>query len=76
MNSRNRQRLYAAMAVLSLALWLFRAAAEACTPLHAWLHGGTVPDRDDCAIVAITHGKVEPVTCDACGRPAIKTSNL
>lgn len=64
MNRRNRQRLYAAMAVLSLAVWLFMAAAEACTPLHAWLHGGTIPDNDDCAIVAVTHGKVEPVASD------------
>lgn len=64
LNRRTRQRCYAATAVLSLAVWLFMAAAEACTPLHAWLHGGTIPDNDDCAIVAVTHGKVEPVTCD------------
>lgn len=38
------------------------AAAEVWTPLHAWLHGGTIPkDDNDCAIVAIAHGKVEPV---------------
>lgn len=35
------------------------AAAENYKPLHAWLHGGTIPDDDDCAIVAITHGKIE-----------------
>jgi len=36
------------------------AAAELCTPLHAWLHGGAIPDQDDdCAIVAIAHGKME-----------------
>ncbi len=40
-------------------------AAEICPPLHAWLHGGTVPkDDDDCAIVAIAHGKIEVVVCD------------
>jgi hypothetical protein len=51
-----------AAGVLSLAVWLFMAAAEVCTPLHAWLHGGTIPDNDnDCAIVAIAHGKVETV---------------
>jgi hypothetical protein len=61
---RTRQRLYAAAAVLSLAVWLCMSAAEVCRPLHAWLHGGTIPDDDDCAIVAITHGKVEPVACD------------
>jgi len=70
MNRRNRQRLYAATAVLSLVVWLLMAAAEACTPLHAWLHGGTIPDNDDCAIVAISHGKVEPLTCDV---PAVAT---
>jgi hypothetical protein len=63
-NRRLRQRLHAATAVLSLALWLFMAAAEAYTPLHAWLHGGSIPDNDDCAVVAITHGKVETVVCD------------
>ena len=41
------------------------ATAELCTPLHAWLHNGAIPTNDDdCAIVAIAHGKVEPVTCD------------
>jgi hypothetical protein len=50
---------------LSLAVWLFMAAAEVWTPLHAWLHGGTIPkDDDDCAIVAIAHGKIETVACD------------
>jgi hypothetical protein len=63
-----RQRLYLAAGVLSLAIWLLMAAAEVCTPLHAWLHGGTIPDNDDCAIVAIAHGKVETVVCAA---PAI-----
>jgi hypothetical protein len=48
---------------LSLAVWLFMAAAEVWTPLHAWLHGGTIPkDDDDCAIVCIAHGKIETAT--------------
>ncbi|MGP8220432.1 MAG: hypothetical protein ACLQPI_13415, partial [Limisphaerales bacterium] len=35
-------------------------------PLHAWLHGGTIPkDDDDCAIVAIAHGKIETAPCAA-----------
>jgi hypothetical protein len=59
-NRRMRQRLYLATGILSLAVWLFMAAAELWTPLHAWLHGGTIPDNDDdCAIVAIAHGKIE-----------------
>jgi hypothetical protein len=55
-----------AAGVLSLAVWLFMAMATVCTPVHAWLHGGTIPDNDsDCAIVAIAHGKVETVVCAA-----------
>ncbi|MFZ0827327.1 MAG: hypothetical protein WAO02_07875 [Verrucomicrobiia bacterium] len=59
-NRRMRMRFYAATAILSLAVWLFMAAAETWTPLHAWLHGGSIPDNDDgCAIVALAHGKIE-----------------
>lgn len=58
--------LYRAVGVLSLALWLFMAAAELCTPLHAWLHGGTIPkDDDDCAIVLVAHGKIDSAPCAA-----------
>lgn len=53
------------MAVLSLALWLFMAVTEVCTPLHAWLHGGAIPENDDCAVVAIAHGKVTAVLVPA-----------
>ena len=64
MNRRMRQRFYAATAILSLAVWMFMAAAEVWSPLHAWLHGGTIPDNDDCAIVALVHGKIETTPCD------------
>ncbi len=58
-----------ATTLFSLALWLFMAAAEISTPLHSWLHGGAIPENDnDCAIVAIAHGKVEAVTS---GAPAV-----
>ena len=41
------------------------AAAEVWTPLHSWLHGGSIPDNDDdCAIVALVHGKIETTPCD------------
>jgi hypothetical protein len=64
-NRRTRTHLHRATGALSLAIWLFMAVAEIHPPLHAWLHGGTIPDDDDdCAIVAIAHGKVETVTCD------------
>ena len=45
-------------------MWLLLTVAEAYPALHAWLHGGTIPDNDDCAVVAIAHGKVETVACD------------
>ena len=57
---RTRRRLFVAAGMLSLAVWMFMATAELCTPLHAWLHGGTIPDDDDdCAIACIAHGKIE-----------------
>jgi hypothetical protein len=65
MNCRTRQRLFLAAGVLSLAIWLFLAAAEVCTPLHAWLHGGTIPENDNCALAALAHGKVKTVACAA-----------
>ena len=64
-NKRLRLRLRTATAILSLAVWLFMTVAEANTPLHAWLHGGSIPDDDDCALVAISHGKVETVAVAA-----------
>jgi len=53
------RRVHAVVAGFSLALWLFLLVAETCTPLHAWLHGGSIPDNDSCAIVALAHGNVE-----------------
>jgi hypothetical protein len=50
-----------AVAVLSLAIWLILAVAEVCPSFHAWLHGGSIPDDDNCAIVAIAHGNVQTV---------------
>ncbi len=64
MNRSWRPRWHAVVAGFSLALWLFMAAAEACPTLHAWLHGGAVPDQDDCAVVAVAHGKVETIVAD------------
>jgi hypothetical protein len=52
------------MAALSLFLWLFMAAAETVTPLHAWMHGGKIADNDDCAVIALAHGQVNSVDCD------------
>ena len=54
-----RQRLYAATAALSLALWLLLTVAEAYAPLHMWLHGGAIPENDDCAVAMLAHGKID-----------------
>jgi hypothetical protein len=61
MSHRNRQFVHGAVSILTLALWLLMAAAEAWTPLHAWLHGGEIPD-DDCPVAMIHHGKVDSAT--------------
>ena len=63
-NRRKLRRLFAAVAVLSLVLWLFMLVAEAWTPLHAWLHGGTIPDNDNCAVTAFAHGQVDSASFD------------
>jgi hypothetical protein len=65
-NRRTRGWIFTAASLLSLAVWLAIAAAEVYTPLHAWLHGGKVPLKDDdCAIVTIAHGKIETAVCAA-----------
>lgn len=58
LNRRTRVYLHCATGVLSLSVWLFMATAEICPTLHAWLHGGSIPDDDDCPIVAIASGHV------------------
>lgn len=39
------------------------ATAEVCPSLHAWLHGGAIPDDDDCPIMAMAAGHVDPGAC-------------
>jgi hypothetical protein len=55
---RTREYLHRVAGAVALFTWLFMATAEICTPLHAWLHGGTIPDDDDCPVVAIAAGHV------------------
>ena len=62
---RTRQRLFVGWAGVSLALWLVMAVAEIWTPLHAWMHGGSIPDNDDCAVVALAHGNVDSLVAPA-----------
>lgn len=64
LNRRTRQYLHRATGVLALFVWLFMATAEICPPLHAWLHGGTIPDDDDCPVVAVALGHVHVEVCD------------
>ena len=63
-NRRTRGYLHRAAGALTLAVFLFVNAAEVCPPLHAWLHGGSIPDDDDCAVVAIALGHVDAGICD------------
>jgi hypothetical protein len=64
LNRRTRRYLHCATGVLSLFVWLFMATAEICPPLHAWLHGGAIPDDDDCPVVAIATGHVHVGVCE------------
>lgn len=64
LNRRARVYLHCATGVLSLFVWLFMATAEICPPLHEWLHGGAIPDDDDCAVVAIAIGHVHTGVCE------------
>ena len=59
MSRRTREYLHRATGLLALFVWLFMATAEICTPLHEWLHGGTIPDDDDCPVVAVAQGHVD-----------------
>jgi len=58
MSRRTRQFLCRSAAVLSLLLWLALAVAEAWEPFHAWLHGGSIPDSDNCPVAALQQGKL------------------
>ena len=58
MSRRKRQFLCRSAAVLSLLLWLALAVAEAWEPFHAWLHGGSIPDTDNCPVAALQQGKL------------------
>lgn len=63
LNRRTREYLHRVTGAVALFVWLFMATAEICTPLHAWLHGGTIPDDDDCPVVAIAAGHVHVSIC-------------
>ena len=58
MSRHGRQLVNKSAAVLSLLIWLTIATAEAWTPFHAWLHGGSIPEGDDCPVAALREGKL------------------
>jgi hypothetical protein len=62
LSRRTRSRLHRATGLVALFAWLFMSSAEFCTPLHEWLHGGAIPDDDDCPVVAIAQGHVDAAT--------------
>jgi len=62
LSRRTRSRLHRATGLVALFAWLFMSSAEFCTPLHEWLHGGAIPDDDDCPVLAIAQGHVDAAT--------------
>ncbi len=57
MSRRTHRRLVVVTALFSLAIWLTLMLAEGYAPFHAWLHGGKIPDNDNCVVMMIHHGK-------------------
>lgn len=55
---RTREFIHRVTGAVALFVFLFMATAEICTSLHEWLHGGSIPDDDDCPVVAIATGHV------------------
>ena len=63
LNRRTRRYIHCVTGAVALFVWLFMATAELCPPLHEWLHGGTIPDDDDCAVKMIAAGHVHVAVC-------------
>jgi hypothetical protein len=61
---RTREYLHRVTGAVALFVWLFMATAEVCPPLHAWLHGGSIPDDDDCAVKMLAAGHVHVTICE------------
>jgi hypothetical protein len=55
---RTRGYVHRVAGAVALFVFLFMWTAEISPPLHAWLHGGSIPDDDDCPVVAIATGHV------------------
>ena len=59
MNRRTRRYIHRVAGAVALFCWLFVSAAEYFPHIHAWLHGGTIPDDDDCAVVMLAAGHAD-----------------
>jgi hypothetical protein len=60
--SRSRRGfIFRVTGAVALFVFLFMWTAEICPPMHEWLHGGSIPDDDDCPVVAIATGHVHVV---------------
>lgn len=58
-NFRRGLRLLPKSAVAFLLLhWLCLAAAGSWAPFHAWLHGDSIPDGDNCPVAALQQGNL------------------
>ena len=58
-NFRRGLRLLPKYAVALLLLnWLCLAVAGSWDPLHAWLHGASIPDNDHCPVAALQQGNL------------------
>lgn len=55
---RTRGYIHSVTGAVALFVFMFMWTAEICPPLHAWLHGGSIPDDDDCPVVAMAGGHV------------------
>jgi hypothetical protein len=58
LSRRTRGYIHRVAGAVALFVWMFLWTAEICPPLHAWLHGGSIPDDDDCPVVAVATGHV------------------
>src|SRR5215469_4505066 len=58
LNRPTRGNIFRVTGAVALFVFLFMWTAEIYPPMHEWLHGGSIPDDDDCPVVAIATGHV------------------
>ena len=50
---------------LLLLHWLCLAAAGSWAPFHAWLHGDSIPDGDNCPVAALQQGNLAAIAASS-----------